>query len=240
VNIQSETIGELTKALLCAQARIKHAVHDSKNPHFKNNYASLEAVIDTVKSALNENKIIISQPMIREDGQTYVVTQLIHESGQWLRSYTPVLLDKDTAQGQGSGISYARRYGLESLLCIGSQDDDGNQASGLEKKPEAPPVKQSKITTAGDFVVPFGKNKGKRLDEIKTQDLSNLIGFIKGPKADAKFKESQGAKEFLFWSDQYLKRTMPDELDIALGANTSTSSNEFPPDFEPEPWPDER
>jgi hypothetical protein len=32
-------------------------------------------------------------------------------------------------QAQGSGISYARRYGLQSLINIGAEDDDGNKAT---------------------------------------------------------------------------------------------------------------
>jgi hypothetical protein len=44
------------------------------------------------------------------------------------------------AQGIGSGITYARRYGLMSVLCIAAADDDGNAAV---EKPPAPPVKKS-------------------------------------------------------------------------------------------------
>ena len=33
------------------------------------------------------------------------------------------------AQSQGSGITYARRYGLQSFVNVGAEDDDGNSAS---------------------------------------------------------------------------------------------------------------
>ena len=44
---------------------------------------------------------------------------------------TEVIVNKvNDAQQQGSGISYARRYGLQSLANIGADDDDGEQAVG--------------------------------------------------------------------------------------------------------------
>ena len=44
---------------------------------------------------------------------------------------------KDDAQAQGSGITYARRYGMQSFLNVGADDDDGNIAS--QPKPVAKP-----------------------------------------------------------------------------------------------------
>ena len=46
----------------------------------------------------------------------------------------PVLIkgsDKDDPQKMGSAITYAKRYGLQSIYGLG-QDDDGNLASGKE------------------------------------------------------------------------------------------------------------
>jgi hypothetical protein len=47
-----------------------------------------------------------------------------------LESFTEILFAKpNDAQSQGSGITYARRYGLQSFVNIGADDDDGNAAS---------------------------------------------------------------------------------------------------------------
>ena len=49
----------------------------------------------------------------------------------------PILIngtDKDNPQKMGSAITYAKRYGLQSLYGLASDDDDGNSAS--EKKVE--------------------------------------------------------------------------------------------------------
>jgi hypothetical protein len=48
-------------------------------------------------------------------------------------------VSKFDAHGIGSGITYGRRYGLMSVLCLAAVDDDGNAA--VEKAPAAPPKK---------------------------------------------------------------------------------------------------
>lgn len=51
---------------------------------------------------------------------------------------TEVLCAKpNDPQAYGSAITYARRYGLQSLLSIPSEDDDANSASGKETSVDA-------------------------------------------------------------------------------------------------------
>jgi hypothetical protein len=40
----------------------------------------------------------------------------------------------------GSGITYARRYALQSILCLSAEDDDGNAASTPKAKPSLNPA----------------------------------------------------------------------------------------------------
>jgi hypothetical protein len=76
----------------------------------------------------------VLQPICQIDGKNYVKTLLLHESGETLESNTEIIFNKmNDAQAQGSGISYARRYGLQSFLCVGADDDDGNKASEAPK-----------------------------------------------------------------------------------------------------------
>jgi hypothetical protein len=68
-----------------------------------------------------------------------VETVLLHESGEFISSLTEVLCAKQNdPQAHGSGISYARRYGLQSLVNLGSADDDGESAMGRQSF-SAPP-----------------------------------------------------------------------------------------------------
>jgi len=236
---------EFWKAFVKAQKAIHNATLDSTNPAFKSKYASLESVLTAVKPALNDNGIALNQflngDMIR--------TALTHESGQSIESLTPVIFDKPTAQGAGSGYTYARRYSLLAICGIGSDDDDGNEASrpAAQNKPISSPQAQgsttkpvpakdvgpTKMQTAGDYVITFGKSKGKTLTQMGAADISNMIGFIKGDKATVAFKGSAGAKEFMFWADAFLRQKPMDELDKAL-----KNEPELPPDFNDMPMPE--
>jgi len=123
----------LAQALLEFQKLAIKASKDSKNPHFKNNYASLEAVIDAANQA-TQFDICFTQEIDFEfngdTGMTFVRTVLIHApSGEQRVSRTPIR-SKDPADPQkmGSGITYAKRYGLQSALGLPSEDDDANDA----------------------------------------------------------------------------------------------------------------
>jgi hypothetical protein len=54
----------------------------------------------------------------------------MHESGESVTGRTPVLTKDNTdPQKMGSGITYAKRYGLQAAFGLPSEDDDGNEAS---------------------------------------------------------------------------------------------------------------
>ena len=121
-------------ALLEFQKLAVSASKDSKNPHFKSSYASLEAVISAANQA-TQFGICFTQEIDFEfngdAGMTFVRTVLIHApSGEQRTSRTPIR-SKDPADPQkmGSGSTYAKRYGLQSALGLPSEDDDGNEAS---------------------------------------------------------------------------------------------------------------
>jgi hypothetical protein len=123
--IMSETITKIAPALLSAQRSMGDAKKDSKNPFFKSSYADLNAVREVAIPALNAVGITVLQPTVIVDGKNYVKTLLLHESGEYLGALTEIKNTKGDAQSEGSGISYARRYGLQSFLNIGAVDDDG-------------------------------------------------------------------------------------------------------------------
>jgi hypothetical protein len=126
----SQTIAKIASSLLKSQMQMGNAIKDSKNPFFKSSYADLNSVREACIPFLNANGISAIQPMITKDGKNYINTILLHESGEYLSSLTEIIYSKQNdAQAQGSGITYARRYGLQSFVNIGSEDDDGNKAS---------------------------------------------------------------------------------------------------------------
>jgi essential recombination protein len=123
-----ENITEIAKAFNKAQSEMTNAQKNSTNPFIKNKYADLNSVREAVIPVLTKHNISVLQPTVVVDGKNYVKTVLLHESGQTIESLTEIIYIQGNAQSQGSGITYARRYGLQSLVCIGADDDDGYKA----------------------------------------------------------------------------------------------------------------
>ncbi len=145
----SESIIKIVPALLKAQKAIGAAKKGATNPFFHSKYADLGSVMEACKDELNGNGVVILQPVVG----TMVETVLLHESGEWMTSETPIICaTQNDPQKLGSAITYARRYGLQSMLFIPAEDDDGNGASN--GKPVAPkttthPQKAEKDPTDG-------------------------------------------------------------------------------------------
>jgi hypothetical protein len=130
----SNTIGKIAAALLKAQRNMGDATKGSKNPFFKSSYADLNSVREAATPALNAEGIVLLQPTVHLEGKNFVRTLLLHESGEWLSSDTEIVQAKlNDPQAHGSGLSYARRYGLQSFLNIGAVDDDSELAMGRGK-----------------------------------------------------------------------------------------------------------
>lgn len=145
-------------ALVKAQSEMSNAVKGNINPFLKNKYADLNAIRDAVIPTLNAHGIAVLQPMVTENGKNYIRTTLLHESGETITSDTEIVQSKQNdAQSQGSGITYARRYGLQSLVCIGAEDDDGNKASS-PKQPQKPIATIENLKTA--------KSKGFTIQQV--------------------------------------------------------------------------
>lgn len=124
----------IATALVKAQSEMSNPTKGNTNPFFKSKYADLNAVREAVIPVLNANGISVLQPIVHQEGKNFVNTILLHESGELMESFTEIVFAKQNdAQAQGSGITYARRYGLQSFVCVGADDDDGNKASAPVK-----------------------------------------------------------------------------------------------------------
>lgn len=126
---------QLAEAIVKATAEIVGATKDANNPHFKSDYASLESVISAVRPALH--KYGLSFVQVAHPGENAKVeTILVHESGASLScGICEVPVDRKSAQGYGSALTYARRYSLSLSLGVPTIDDDGEGASAPQKPP---------------------------------------------------------------------------------------------------------
>lgn len=145
---QSESIAALAAALSKAQANITGALKDSSNPFFKSKYADLAACWDACRKQLSENGLAVIQTIEVGEGRAILVTTLAHSSGEWIKSYCPILTKDDSPQGQGSGITYARRYALAAIVGLAQIDDDAEAAQGRNKPAPQNPELLAKIAAA--------------------------------------------------------------------------------------------
>ena len=108
------------------------------NPAFSSKYSTLMDVFDSCKKPLEENGIHISFTTevvnMNERIENLLVCTLYHlPSGEKLQSKVSCLDDtKKGSQAIGSGITYMRRYLLQSMLnleCDPETDDDGNSTT---------------------------------------------------------------------------------------------------------------
>lgn len=138
----SESIVKIAPAMLAAQMAISFASKDATNPHFKNKYADLPAVIDAIKEPLNKVGIMFMQAgSPSDDGCLHLTTRLMHESGEWIEDTLVMPLPKQDPQGYGSAMTYARRYALSAITGLYQDDDDGNAGSGIGNKAAQPEPK---------------------------------------------------------------------------------------------------
>lgn len=176
----SESIKNLTKALLQAQTQMGAATKGAKNPFFKSNYADLPTVMEVVKSPLNEAGILVLQPATNRDGKNFITTTLIHaETGEYLQSETEVVCSKQNdPQAFGAAQTYARRFGLQSMLFIPAEDDDGNFASGKTTKMVTSPVQniQTGPSTSPADLTRVTSVVGTMLPLSSTNTTNTIVG----------------------------------------------------------------
>ena len=122
----------LLKSLVEFNKQVKPIIKGANNPFYKSKYASLDTIQQTIREPLNANGLVITQSNVFSEGQLLVETRVWHsESGEYMSSIFPIVVNKQSAQDYGSAVSYAKRYSLSGLLnlIIEDEDDDGNKAS---------------------------------------------------------------------------------------------------------------
>ena len=120
--------------LVSALGEIQNPKKSANNPYFKSKYATLEESLKNAKEVLRKYNLSVLQlniSFLNSEGHV-IVTQILHTSGEYIQDNgVPIVSkDKNDPQKMGSAITYARRYGLMSMLgMVGTDDDDGNYAS---------------------------------------------------------------------------------------------------------------
>ena len=127
-------VHNLASAMLEFQKLSVTAKKDGKNPHFRSNYSKLESVIEAVNQG-NQFGLFFTQEIEVKNYQRdiVVVTTVRHTADDnTYVSKLPILLDEASMKNPqkiGSAITYAKRYTLQAVYGLPSEDDDGNEAS---------------------------------------------------------------------------------------------------------------
>lgn len=163
---KSESIKNITMALLNFQKLVGKIPKDSSNPFFKSKYAALPDILDKTNQPLIDSGLIVSQWPCGVNGLTTLVA---HESGEYIMETYTMTPSKNDPQGIGSNITYQRRYAIGAVLNLNIDvDDDGNGASGLTGD-------QSGNTTAPPDQLPW-------LNETDKESWDKVVKALKGGK----------------------------------------------------------
>src|SRR6516164_9772464 len=90
-------------------------------------YAPLSSGLEIVRKTLSEHELaVIQTTAVDQASRTLTLTTMLaHSSGEWIASHWPVCFLAEIANPQrmGSALTYARRYGLFTLVGIAGEDD---------------------------------------------------------------------------------------------------------------------
>jgi hypothetical protein len=166
----SETIGNISGALAKAQIELtnpeKSLVATIRSPFPREpdrsfRYAPLSSGLDIVRKTLGRHEIaaIQSTSIDNDAGLLRLTTVLAHSSGEWISSEWPVcrISDIGSAQRMGAALTYARRYGLFTLVGIAGEDDLDAPDLSVDPTPSAElpqPIRQSNGQTATERPTP--------------------------------------------------------------------------------------
>lgn len=107
---------------------------DGNNPYHNSKYATLAGILNIVRPLLARQGMFLVQGTRCEPGndpgnEVCVETTLYHTSGESMTTVVALTPRDNSPQAVGSAITYGRRYGILALLCLATEDDDGNDAS---------------------------------------------------------------------------------------------------------------
>jgi uncharacterized protein (DUF3820 family) len=90
---------------------------------------------------------------------------------------------KNPVQEYGSSLTYCRRYSLLMALGLATEDDDGASLTQEPTKEEAM-----------EYVIDFGKHKGKKLTEVPKEYLEWMLGNAKNERIKKLIELATGIK----------------------------------------------
>ena len=256
--MQSEQIDLLAKALSQAQSGLRGAEKNAENPFFKSDYADLTSMWEACRLSLTSNGLSVCQTTeiwnsdSGDSQKLFLVTTLLHSSGQWISGRYPIITPKMEPQAIGAALTYARRYALAAIVGISQKDDDAESVTDrtVKQQPARPGAKSQSVASIlpaifsnqadpnlSNFVVSFGKYKGKKLSEISIPDLQSYIEYLCRTANEKNETLSKNGTDFISKAEAYIesfekKHSNSDLLAVSPLPSGPPPPIEFPPDDE--------
>lgn len=129
----SPLIGALYSALAKAQSefppipRTRTVTVRSDKGNYTFDYAPLDTILAVTRPILGKHALAITQSWNGDE----LVTVLGHESGAELRAHVQVP-HADSMQKRGAALTYIRRYSIQAILGVASEEDTDGDAAGTQ------------------------------------------------------------------------------------------------------------
>jgi len=137
---------------LNAQAEMPKLQKDGENPHFRSQFITLDNILHKVLPILHKHGLYLVQSVNR-DGETPLLVTQITDGEQSYQSEMLLMMKANDPQGQGSAITYARRYSIMALLGLSAgDDDDGNSANEAENRRQEVERQQTAPSAVAEFL----------------------------------------------------------------------------------------
>ena len=176
---------EAVAAFIKAQTEMGKAVKKTDNPYHDSKYADLETVLDAVTEPFNKNGFALMQVGGADETGKFVLTKLIHTSGTSFESKVYLIdqiPDKKNKtvwpldmQQMGSAITYAKRFGVQALTGLATEDDDGNSTMRHNVVPKPPPPKPQPKKPDAEAAHDAAVREEQNREPLTPQQLQDLI-----------------------------------------------------------------
>lgn len=192
----SDSIVKITEALVTVQKDIdpilknKKASFATTTPGGKMSYtyANLEQTVAHLKPILPNNGLAYTQvDGVNDVGNECLITILMHTSGEWIRSYTPIEDFKklilvagkqitNPLQDYGKIKSFIRRYALTAICGLATEDEDNDGADLAGKGNKNGNGKEEKVKPHEEKATYLEEEKKEKdlVDKLNDDHLAKL------------------------------------------------------------------
>ncbi|WP_107841683.1 ERF family protein [Metasolibacillus meyeri] len=156
-------------------------------------YTDFAGILEAVRAIFVENKLTIMQnsytQMEHDKIFACVETIILHESGEFAKSYPLKFPAASSMQDFGGQITYMKRYSLAAMLGIATEkDDDANGASGNDYQYVQEPPRQQTPPQQQGTQQPTGLITQKQMQRLDKVLLP--LAESQGIKADTLYNNS--------------------------------------------------